>query len=327
MKYKISFCIPTYNFGCFIAETIESILAQNVPGVEIVIGDGDSRDNTELIIRGLQKSYPNIKYVKFPNKGGVDFDLAQTVLNSSGDYCWLMSADDILLPGAINKVIAMIENQGLIILCNRLVGDFQLNVIGSSPWLSSSIHERSYNFSNRSDFQDYLKNARSLGALFSFISSLIVSRSLWNSLPDNKEFYATNYAHAQKILNLSLNGANLIYIKQPLIISRSENDSFMAGGLCKRYLIDLKGFRKICNSLALNHEEQKLFKKIFRREHSFFSLVSLASKVHTDDWRMLINHFIFFQYSIIYLRFAGWLGRMILMIKLLKKLLFLNKSQ
>ena len=327
MKYQISFCIPTYNFGHFITETIESILAQNVAGVEIVIGDGDSKDNTEFIIRELQKSHSNIKYLKFANKGGVDFDLAQTILHASGEYCWLMSADDVLLPGAINKVLAMTESKGGIILCNRLVGDLQLNVIRSSTWLSNLIQEKRYNFHNRSDFQDYLKSAHSLGALFSFISSLIVSRALWNSLPDNKDFFTTNYAHAQKFLKLSLDGANLIYIKQPLIISRSENDSFMAGGLCRRYLIDLEGYRKIFNSLILSHVEQKLFKKIFRREHTFLSLVSLASKVNADDWQILVNHFIFFEYTITYLNFARWLGRKKLMIKLVRNLLFLNKSQ
>ena len=107
---KISFCIPTRNRSDTIPATIDSIISQNIKDIEIVIVDGASTDGTEKIINNYKESSPNIIYYKRNECVGVDRDILKTVSLSSGDYCWLMSDDDILTKGALKNIIEHLNN-------------------------------------------------------------------------------------------------------------------------------------------------------------------------------------------------------------------------
>jgi abequosyltransferase len=55
---KISICIPTYNRARLLEEAIKSILSQTTDissEIEICVSDNCSTDNTELVIKKLQK--------------------------------------------------------------------------------------------------------------------------------------------------------------------------------------------------------------------------------------------------------------------------------
>src|SRR2546425_400508 len=59
---RLSICIPTYNFGAFIGDTLESVLPQVVEGIEVVILDGGSSDNTTEIVESFQPRFPSLRY-------------------------------------------------------------------------------------------------------------------------------------------------------------------------------------------------------------------------------------------------------------------------
>ena len=93
---RLSICVPTYNFGEFIGETLESIIGQQTSDeVEIVVGDGGSTDNTAEVVKRYQAYFPRLTYHNFGKKSGIDLDLSKTVELARGDYCWLMSSDDV----------------------------------------------------------------------------------------------------------------------------------------------------------------------------------------------------------------------------------------
>ena len=47
----LSVLVPTYNSASFIPGAIESVLAQGVPGMEIVVADDGSTDDTQKVLR------------------------------------------------------------------------------------------------------------------------------------------------------------------------------------------------------------------------------------------------------------------------------------
>src|SRR5580658_6364649 len=76
---RLSICIPTYNFGAFIGETLESIAAQLQDGVEVVVLDGGSTDETAEVVGAFAQRHPQIRYHRQPERGGIDRDMARTV--------------------------------------------------------------------------------------------------------------------------------------------------------------------------------------------------------------------------------------------------------
>src|SRR5271165_2413917 len=102
---RLSVCIPTYNFGAFIGETLESILPQVEEGVEVIVLDGGSDDDTSVVVESLQQRYPSLRYERRDERGGIDRDIARTVDLARGEYCWLFCADDVMKPGAIGRML------------------------------------------------------------------------------------------------------------------------------------------------------------------------------------------------------------------------------
>src|SRR2546425_2131461 len=160
---RLSFCTPTYNFGQFIGKTLHNILIQGTEEVEIVIVDGASTDQTQEIVRSFQVSNPNLTYHRREQNMGVDRDLAKAVEIARGEYCWLMSSDDLLKPRAVSRVLAEIQLGHAVYLCNRTECDGELNPIRDRFWLGSYYQDRVFDLYNRSELLDYLTHAQSLG--------------------------------------------------------------------------------------------------------------------------------------------------------------------
>lgn len=121
MSCQLSISIPTYNFANYLAETLDSIITQDrIKEVEILILDGASTDDTPRLIKQYQCYYPNIKYVRLSERGGIDRDMARAVTHVTGEYCWLFSGDDLMLPGALAKALEHIEGDHDLYLTRHL---------------------------------------------------------------------------------------------------------------------------------------------------------------------------------------------------------------
>jgi glycosyltransferase involved in cell wall biosynthesis len=107
--------IDTYNYGHFVEEAIESVLAQDFPAdqLEILVVDDGSTDDTRARV---EKYAGRVKYLYKPNGGqasAFNFGLA----NAQGDIVAFLDADDYWLPGKLRRVLEAFElhpNAGLV---------------------------------------------------------------------------------------------------------------------------------------------------------------------------------------------------------------------
>ena len=98
---KISVVTPSFNQGCYIAETIESVLHQGYPNVEHIIIDGGSSDDTMQVVERYRSQLSHI--ISEPDRGQSDA-LNKGFRLATGDIlCWLNS-DDQFAPGALAAV-------------------------------------------------------------------------------------------------------------------------------------------------------------------------------------------------------------------------------
>jgi glycosyltransferase involved in cell wall biosynthesis len=106
----VAVAIACYNHGRFLAEAIESVLAQTSPVDEIVVVDDGSTDETEAVA----KNYPTVSYIWQANKG-LSGARNTGLRRAKSDYILFLDADDLLLPNAIADSRACLEaNSGAV---------------------------------------------------------------------------------------------------------------------------------------------------------------------------------------------------------------------
>lgn len=127
---RVSIVIPVYNGANFVAEAIDSALAQTYGDVEVLVVNDGSRDEgaTERIARGYGD---RIRYVAKPN-GGVSSALNRGIAEMTGDwFCWL-SHDDRFLPQKTERQLAYLREhpEARVVGCDFDLIDDEGNVHG-----------------------------------------------------------------------------------------------------------------------------------------------------------------------------------------------------
>jgi glycosyltransferase involved in cell wall biosynthesis len=89
---KLSVIIPVYNEELSLEACIESLGAQTHPDFEIIVVDDGSTDETLVILKNLEKTLPNFKFVKQFHRGaGAARNLGAK--NAKGDVLVFVDAD------------------------------------------------------------------------------------------------------------------------------------------------------------------------------------------------------------------------------------------
>jgi abequosyltransferase len=310
---RLSFCMPTYNYGRFIATAIRSVFAQtNGRSIEVVVLDGASTDDTTAVIAALGP-LPNVRYVRRQERGGIDADLAASVDLASGDYCWLLSADDALREGALERMLREIDQGYDLVLCNRIWCAADLRPIRSESWLDGESADRVVDLSDRRECLAYFARARSLGALFSFMSSIVFRRAAWMSVAAEPALDGSHYAHVARLLGVGLAGGRFKYVADPLVLCRGGADSFRAGGLASRLMIDLRGYKAVAATVfPADVGLQEGVKRVVRNEHPWHRWLKARSETSdVDQWRSVEVLMREFGYSPYGVRLVDRLGRML----------------
>ncbi|MDP1620942.1 MAG: glycosyltransferase family 2 protein [Bacteroidales bacterium] len=99
---EISIVTPSLNQAGFVERTLVSVLEQQVDvPVEHIVIDGGSTDGSLEI---LEKHAGNLRYISEPDMGMPDA-LNKGVTMAKGEIIGWLNSDDMLLPGALQKVV------------------------------------------------------------------------------------------------------------------------------------------------------------------------------------------------------------------------------
>jgi len=312
VEIKLSICIPTYNRSRFIGETLESIISQASDNVEIVIVDGASTDNTAQVVSWYQRKFKNLSYFCSEKNMGVDQDMAKTIEFARGQYCWMLSDDDLLKPGAIKTILKEIESGHEIYLCNITACSLRMIPYREMSWLSTKIKDRVFNLADPEEFKTYCANANSIGALFSYMSSIVLRRQEWKITGFDQEFQATAYALASSLISFTKRKCRLKYLINSLVLWRGDNESFQPpGGLVKRFFLDFDGYLKLADKyFKQDGDLRKSFLKVMTREHPWYTIVHAVSLIDDQQlWLQFRNRLIAFGYSPVMIELCRFFSR------------------
>ncbi len=244
---KLSICIPTYNFGQFIGQTLESIMPQVVDGVEVVILDGGSTDDTAAVVRAFQEACPALRYERREERGGIDRDMARTVELARGEYCWLFSSDDTMKPGAVRQVLDEIESGLDVYIGGLTLCTYDMHPLRNQPILDLPAGT-TFDLGGTDDRRLYFEHAQTTTALFSFLGSMIFKKARWDAVPLDEDFVGSCWAHVARIFRLIPSGLCAKYLGQALLCKRCDNDSFLDNGLIRRFAITIDGYHRLADT-------------------------------------------------------------------------------
>ena len=244
---RLSICIPTYNFGEFIGETLESIIKQATAEVEIVVLDGGSTDNTPQVVHSFQQRFPRLGYYRLEKRGGIDRDMARTVELAHGEYCWLFSSDDVMKEHAIKTILEEINLGFDIYLCGLTLCTRDMQPIRDHTILDIN-SDAGFDLSKQEERLIYFKLAQTTTAFFSFMGSLIFKKSRWDAIGIDEAFVGSLWAHVARIFRMIPQGLRVKYLAKSYLYKRGDNDSFMDKGLVHRFGIAIDGYHRLADT-------------------------------------------------------------------------------
>jgi Glycosyl transferase family 2 len=105
----VSVVVPCYNYGRFLPACVGSILGQEDVDVDVLIVDDASPDGSGDVAEAIARTDARIRvHRNAANQGHIatyNTGLAQVC----GDYVLLVSADDMLTPGALSRAVRLME--------------------------------------------------------------------------------------------------------------------------------------------------------------------------------------------------------------------------
>lgn len=107
---SIDIVVPCYRYAHFLEGCIQSILNQRDVDFRILIVDDCSPDNTREIAERLVKSDKRINYVRNETNLGLVATANRGLFDwAEAEYCLLLSADDLLTPGALARATSALN--------------------------------------------------------------------------------------------------------------------------------------------------------------------------------------------------------------------------
>jgi teichuronic acid biosynthesis glycosyltransferase TuaG len=105
----ISIITPCYNGALFIAQAIESVIAQTYKNWEMIIVDDCSTDMSLDIALSYAAKDKRIKVLKMEQNSGAALARNKAIKVSRGEYLAFLDSDDIWLPEKIEKQLQFMQ--------------------------------------------------------------------------------------------------------------------------------------------------------------------------------------------------------------------------
>ena len=131
---RLSIGLPVYNGENFLAQAVDSILAQDFRDFELIISDNASTDRTAEICRRYAESDPRVRYVRFETNQGGSRNFCYVFEMARGEYFKWAAHDDVCAQGFFRRCVETLDAAGqevvLVYPRTQTINEFGLPI----PW-------------------------------------------------------------------------------------------------------------------------------------------------------------------------------------------------
>lgn len=105
---RVSIVTPSFNQGCFLEETIRSVLLQGYPDLEYIVIDGGSTDESVQIIQKYQEW---LAYWVSEKDSGQAHAINKGFSHATGEICAYLNSDDVFCQNALHNVTSFLDKR------------------------------------------------------------------------------------------------------------------------------------------------------------------------------------------------------------------------
>lgn len=216
-KPLLTIAIPTYNRAGCLRELLTLLIEQvkHEPRLELIISDNASPDNTSSVVQEfLDRALP-VRYIRNLENIGADANFLQCFKEAKGKYVWIFSDDDLIIPGALRKILHYCE-----------AAEYDLIWVNSYSFGQSHLPCAATAQNDALEIFDPRTYAKHVHIFFTFISGNIINKDRVFQSQDSTDFahlVGTNFgqlAWTYTALNGFVRG---LYIREKLIAVRADN--------------------------------------------------------------------------------------------------------
>jgi abequosyltransferase len=285
MNIRLSICIPVYNCSEFIGQALDSILPQTDRTMEVIVYDGGSTDGTPEVMESYSRQWPNLRYFRGAERGGIDADLVTCVSFATGEYCWLFSGDDVMRPEAVARAIEWLKLRQDVYICKHTICSKRMVFLRDHAVLApDEVHMA--DLADSAQRIEWFRRAFTTEAFFSFLSGLIVRRQKWLAGTLPREFSNSCWGHVARYFGLIPSGLLVCYVAEIWLDQRGENDSFADRGLVNRLGIAIEGYTRLADHFFGHRSaEARHVRKTLRNEFTLLGLLATKKLCGTQPNR------------------------------------------
>ena len=191
----VSVCIPVYNGGLYIGDTLNSLIKQTYKNIEIIVSDNASTDNTGEIVKSFCVADPRVKYFRNKTNLGYCKNILSAVNKASSEFIAIYHADDIYSPNIIEKQYNVLKKNDSIHGVFVKLESFTKDGIEARPkiynkLLKSNVFNKTFNLIV-GNYTDYLPLILTYGNLFA-CPSFMTRKEIFLELGGFKDTYSSN---------------------------------------------------------------------------------------------------------------------------------------
>jgi glycosyltransferase involved in cell wall biosynthesis len=105
----VSIVVPAYNAGAYIAEALDSLVAQTHRSLQVIVVDDGSTDNTRKIADRYQQRH-GFELVHLPRNRGLAHAKNEGLRLARGEWIGFLCADDVFYPDAIETLVRALRS-------------------------------------------------------------------------------------------------------------------------------------------------------------------------------------------------------------------------
>ncbi len=210
----LTIAVPTYNRAGYLDLCLENLIAQareHGDTVEVVVSDNASEDGTQSVVGRYRSAWPALRAVRNKENIGSDRNIAQCFALARGRYALIFGDDDVLLPGALGRILAVLKN-----------GEHGVVFLKPYGYDDDFIREHPRTLRTGYATMDSERFVRRVHVYCTFISANIINKALAAGI-DLDRAIGTNLVQVRLFYRAALRATSNIYFQDYMVAAKRNN--------------------------------------------------------------------------------------------------------